>query len=111
MIPFIAFSLIFFLVAWGVSALVIFIGSKLIGEREGIGTAAAAALVGSFIYLIAWILIGRGLGSSLFAALGWLTMLRALYKIGWVKALALALIVWALASIIGLVLPTLPGPL
>jgi hypothetical protein len=37
--------------------------------------------------------------------------LRALYGMGWLKALVVAVIVWIAATIVGLLLPTAPGPL
>jgi hypothetical protein len=40
-----------------------------------------------------------------------LIALRALYDIGWLGALVIAVIVWIAATIVGLLLPTVPGPL
>jgi uncharacterized membrane-anchored protein len=37
--------------------------------------------------------------------------LRALYGMSWLKALVVAVIVWIAAMIVGLLLPTAPGPL
>jgi hypothetical protein len=41
----------------------------------------------------------------------WLIALRMLYNIGWLKVLVIAAMVWITATIIGFLLPTLPGPL
>ena len=74
-------SIVGFVVALVVATIVIYVVTKLLGEKAVIG--------GIF----------------------WLLALKALYKIGWLKALAIAIIVWILATIIGFFLPTLPGPL
>jgi hypothetical protein len=41
----------------------------------------------------------------------WLLALKSLYRIGWLKAIAIAVLVWIAASVIGNFLPTLEGPL
>jgi hypothetical protein len=37
--------------------------------------------------------------------------LKFFYKIGWLKSLVIAVVVWILTTIIGWFLPTLTGPL
>ncbi len=103
------FSLLGFLVAWLISAIIIYVASKLLWERQGFLTAVLAALVGAIIYAIAGFLI-PGIIGSLLALLGWLIALRYLYRIGWLRAALMALIIWIFALIVGLLLPTLPGP-
>ncbi|HEY4657319.1 MAG TPA: hypothetical protein VIH34_02415 [Candidatus Bathyarchaeia archaeon] len=41
----------------------------------------------------------------------WLYSLGSLYKIGWLRALVIAIVVWISATIVGIVLPTIVGPL
>jgi hypothetical protein len=36
--------------------------------------------------------------------------LQFLYKIGWIKSLVIAVVIWIVASIVGLFLPTIGGP-
>ena len=69
-----------------------------------------AAIVGSTVYLLAYWLLGNGLLAAIVAGVFWLLALKALYKIGWLKALVIAVLVWILGTIIGYFLPTLSGP-
>jgi hypothetical protein len=41
----------------------------------------------------------------------WLFALKQLYEIGWFKSLLIAIIIWIVASIVGVLLPTASGPL
>ena len=93
------------------STLVIWVVTKLFGEREGIGTALIAAIIGTIIYTIAYWLLGDGLLASIIGGIVWLLALKGLYKIGWLKALAIAIVIWLLTWLVGLFLPTLSGPL
>lgn len=98
-----------FIAALVISAIVIFVASKLLGEKEGFGTAIAAAFVGAIIYAVVRFFMPGILG-SLLALVGWLLALKALYHIGWLKALLMAIIIWIFATIVSFFLPTLPGP-
>jgi hypothetical protein len=101
--------IISFIVSWIVSTIIIFVVTKFFGESEGIGHALKAAIAGSIIYALAYFFLG-GLG-SIIGGIVWLLALKGLYKIGWGKALVVAIVVWILAGLVGLVLPTLTGPL
>ena len=105
-------SAIIFVIGLIVSTIIIYITTKLFGQKEGIGRAFVTAIIGTVIYSIAYFLFG---GSGLIAAavggIVWLIALRALYDIGWLRALVIAVIVWIAATIVGLLLPTVPGPL
>ncbi len=98
-----------FIASWIVSTIIIYLVTKLFGETEGILHAAKAAIAGSIIYAIAYFLLGA-LG-SIVGGIVWLLALKGLYKIGWGKALVVAIVVWILAGLIGIFLPTLTGPL
>ncbi len=100
-----------FIAALIVSTLVIWVVTKLFGEREGIGTALITAIIGTIIYTIAYWLLGDGLLASIIGGIVWLLALKGLYKIGWLKALAIAIVIWLLTWLVGLFLPTLSGPL
>ena len=81
------------------------------GEKEGFVRTLLAAIIGTVIYALAYIIIGNGLLAAIVGGVFWLLALKALYKIGWVKALVIAVLIWILATIIGYFLPTLSGPL
>jgi len=103
------FSLTGFLVAWAISAIIVWIASKLLWARGGILTAVLAALVGAIIYSVTGSL-APGIIGSLLALVGWLLALKFLYHAGWLKAGLLALVIWIFAVIASFFLPTLPGP-
>lgn len=107
----IASTVVFFLVGLIISAIIIYVVTKLFGEREGIGTALFAALAGAIIFALAYYFLGQGLLAGLIGGFVWLLALRSLYKMGWLKALVVAVIVWIIAAIVGFVLPTVVGPL
>jgi hypothetical protein len=94
-----------------VSTVIIYVVTKLMGEKEGFARALLAAVIGTAIYALAYFLLGNGLLAAIGGGIVWLLALRALYKIGWVRALVIAVLIWILATIIGYFLPTLSGPL
>ena len=107
-------TVIVFLVSLVISAIIIYVVTKIFGEKEGFGTALLAALIGAIIYAAAYYFLRSELGwllASLIGGIAWLIALGALYGIGWLKALVIAVIVWIIAAVVGLVLPTVIGPL
>jgi len=106
-----AATVVFFIVGLIVSAIIIYVITKLFREKEGIGTALLAALAGAIIYALAYYFLGQGLLAALIGGFVWLLALGSLYNIGWLKALVVAVIVWIVAAIVGFVLPTVVGPL
>jgi len=104
-------TLIFFLVGLIISTIIIYVITKMFGEKEGIGTAILAALVGAVIYALAYYFLGEGLLAALVAGFFWLLALGGLYSMGWWKALGVAVIVWIVAFFVGFILPTVVGPL
>jgi hypothetical protein len=103
-------TLLMFVIALVISTIVIYVITKLFGETESITTALIAAIAGTVIYTIVYYLIGNGLIAAIIGGIVWLLALGYLYKIGWVKALLIAIVVWVVASIVGWFLPTLTGP-
>ena len=99
-----------FVMSMVVSGVVIYIATKLLGEKEGFGTAILAALVGSVVYTLAYYFLGTGLLAALVGGIAWLIVLGSLYKIGWLKSLLIAAVVWVIISLLSF-LPTLVGPL
>jgi len=111
---------ILFVINLLISAIIIFIVTKIFGETEGFGTAILAAFVGAIIYTALYYIFGNisdltGLKwvASLIGGIGWLIALRFLYSIGWLKALGLAIIIWIISAVVGYFLPILAttGPL
>ncbi len=99
------------LVALVISTVIIYFVTRLMGEKEGLVTALIAAVIGTVVYILAYFLLGNGLLAAVLAGIVWLLALKGLYKIGWVKALIIAVLIWIFATIIGFFLPTLSGPL
>ena len=103
-------SALIFIVALVISTIIIYITTKLFGQKEGIGRAFVTAIIGTLIYFVAYYILGNGLISALVGGIIWLIALKALYNIGWFKAFVIAVVVWISATIIGFLLPTVPGP-
>jgi hypothetical protein len=55
--------------------------------------------------------LGDGLLAAIIGGIVWLLALKGLYKIGWLKAILIAVLIWIVAAIVGILLPTLTGPL
>ena len=104
-------SVIIFLVSLAISTIVIYVVTKLFGEKEGIGRAFLAAIIGTIVYSIAYFALGTGWLAAILGGIVWLLALKWLYDIGWLKSLGIAVIVWIAATIVGFLLPTVPGPL
>jgi hypothetical protein len=103
-------SIVYLLIALLVSTVIIYLVTRFMGEKEGLGTALVAAIIGTIVYVLAYLFLGNGLLAAVLAGIVWLLALKALYKIGWTKALITAVIIWVFATIIGFFLPTLSGP-
>jgi len=104
-------TILYFLIALVISAIIIYAITKLFGEEEGIGTALLAALTGAIIYALAYYFLGNGLLAAVLGGIVWTLALAFLYDMGWLKAIATAAIVWILAMLVGIFLPTVIGPL
>ncbi|HZA08000.1 MAG TPA: hypothetical protein VE619_09865, partial [Nitrososphaeraceae archaeon] len=103
--------ILIFIVGLIVSTIIIFIVTKIFGEKEGIKTAFATAIIGSIIYGVTYLLIGNGLLAAILGGIVWLFALKWLYRIGWLKSIIVAVVIWIVTSIVGILLPTAPGPL
>ena len=103
-------AVIFFVIGWLISAIIIYFVTKLFEQKEGFGTALLAALVGAIIYAIAYLFLG-GLLAAVVAGLGWLIALALLYEMSGLRALGVAVVVWLVAIVVGYFLPTILGPL
>ncbi len=100
-----------FFVSLVISAIIIYISAKLLGEEEGFGTAILVALSGAIIFALVSSFIGVGWVATLVGGIAWLIALGSFYKIGWIKSFVIALVIWVFAMLVSTVLPTIPGPL
>lgn len=103
-------SALTFIVGLVISTIIIYVTTKLFGQKEGIGRAFVTALIGTLIYFVAYYIFGNRLVSALVGGIIWLIALKVPYNIGWFKALVMAVVVWISATVIGFLLPTVPGP-
>ena len=90
-----------FLVALIVSTIIIYVVTTLFGEKKSIGTAVIAAITGAIIYAVVYFLLGSGLIAAGLAGIVWLIALGSLYKIGWLRALVTAIVIWVITEIVG----------
>jgi len=104
-------SALIFIIGLIVSTVIIYIVTKLFGEKEGIGRAFVTAIIGAIVYGVVYFLLGNGWLAAIVGGIVWVMALRGLYKMGWLKSLTVAVIIWIAATIIGLLVPTAPGPL
>ena len=103
-------SALTFIVGLVVSTIIIYVTTKLFGQKEGIWRAFVTALIGTLIYFVAYYIFGNGLISSLVGGVIWLVALKVFYNIGWFKAFMIAVVVWISATVIEFLLPTVLGP-
>ena len=103
-------SLIVFILGIIVSTIIIYLVTKLFGEREGIKTAFFAAIIGTIVFTIVYAILGRSPVAGIIGGIAWLIALRWLYHMSWLRSIAVAIIVWIAGIIIGSVIPTGIGP-
>jgi hypothetical protein len=106
-----ATSIIIFLVGLLISTVVIYLVTSLTRQRRSLKLALFTAIIGSIVYGIAYVLLGNGFLSSVLGGIAWLLALKAIYRMGWLKALIVAIGIWIITTIIGVMLPTAIGPL
>jgi uncharacterized membrane protein len=104
-------SIVLFVLGLVISTVIIYIVTKLFGEKEGIKHALAAALIGSAVYGIVYFIFGQGFLAAVIGGIVWLLALKALYSFGWIKAFVIAVIIWIISGLLGLIVPTGLGPL
>ncbi|MDO9097405.1 MAG: hypothetical protein Q7U60_04720 [Candidatus Methanoperedens sp.] len=100
-----------FLLSLVISTIIIYVVTKMFGEKEGVGTAILAALIGAIIYAVAYYFLGAGFLASAIGGIAWLVALGSLYDIGWLKSLAIAVVIWIIANLVSFFLPTVIGPI
>lgn len=104
-------TIITFLIGLVISTIIIFIVTRLFGERESVKIAFITAVIGAVIYTVIYYLLGNGLVAAIVGGIVWLISLKWLYKMGWLKSILVTVIIWIIASIVGVLLPTASGPL
>ena len=100
-----------FLLGLFVSGIIIYFVTKLFGASKGIGTAILTALIGTIVYTVSYHLLGTGWMAAIAAGIVWLIALGVLYRIGFLRSLVISVAIWICATIIGVFLPTVSGPL
>lgn len=93
-----------FIIAWLVSAVIIYIVLKIYPgkqRREDIGGALLAALLGELVYSF-FNIIELPLG-SLLALVVWLWILKKLFGVGWIGAAVMAFLIYILSLIVSLI--------
>jgi hypothetical protein len=65
----------------------------------------------SILWCTTFYIFGNGLLSAVVGGIIWLIALKMVYNIGWFKAFVIAAVVWIAATVIGFLLPTVPGPI
>jgi hypothetical protein len=104
-------SAIIFVIGLIISTIIIYVVTRLFGEKKGFGRAFVTAIIGTIAYSIVYFLLGNGWLAAIVGGIVGLIALRLLYGMGWLKALGVAIIIWIAATIVGILLPTVPGPL
>lgn len=97
-------SLVQFIVAWIISAVIIYVALKLFPgrqKRENIGGALLAALVGEAIFIF-FDIINVPIGNIL-SILVWLYALKKLFGVGWIGAGIIALLVYIFSLLVSLI--------
>lgn len=104
-------TIIRFLVGLLISTIVIYLVTFLLGQRRSIKLALFTAIIGSIVYGISYTSLGNGFLSAVLGGIAWLLALKTIYRMGWLKAFVVAVIVWIITTITGTLLPTAIGPL
>jgi len=97
--------IILILVGLLISTVVIYLVTFILGQRRGIKLAFLTAIIGSVVYGLTDALLGNDLFSAVLVGLAWLLALKTIYRMSWLKALIVAVIVWIITTAIGTLLP------
>ncbi|MEM2940568.1 MAG: hypothetical protein QW304_03335 [Thermoproteota archaeon] len=92
-----------FLVAWGISTIVIYLAVMTYPrkrEKSDLVNSVVTALLGAIVFEV-FAYLGIPLG-GLLALIVWLFILKKMFKVGWIGAVVIALIIWVLNIIISM---------
>ena len=104
-------TIIRFLAGLLISTVVIYLVTFILGQRRSIKLARFASVIGTIVYEIAYYILGHGFISTVLGGIAWLLALKTIYRMGWLKSLIVAVIIWIITYIIESFLPTATGPL
>ena len=104
---------VIFVIGLVISTIIIFIITKLFGERTNIGKAFITAVIGALVWVIVYYFFGYGLLATVEGGIAWLFALRGVYGLSWTRAAIIAVIIWIVSYFVSVALnlPTAPGPL
>lgn len=103
-------SIIVFIIGIIVSTIIIYVVTKLFGQREGIKIAFFAAIIGTIVFTVVYAILGKSPVAGIIGGIAWLIALRWLYHMSWLRSIAVAIVVWIAGIIIGSIIPTGIGP-
>ena len=103
-------GIVSFLIGLAISTILIYVVTRLLGEKESLKIALLAALLGSIMFGIISYIFGNGIIAAAIGGIIWLVALKWLYNTGWLKAILIAVVLWIVVSIVGVFLPTFPSP-
>jgi hypothetical protein len=92
-----------FLIAWGISTIVIYLAVMTYPrkrEKSDLINSTITALLGAIVFEI-FAYLGIALG-GLLALIIWLFILKRMFKVGWIGAVIIAVIIWVLNIIISM---------
>ena len=100
-----------FLIGLLVSTVVIYVVTLVMRQRRSIKSTILAAIIGSIVYVVAYTRLNDPFLSAILGGIAWLLALRIIYRMGWLKALVVAVMIWIVAYVVDGLLPTTIGPL
>ncbi|MEM2087613.1 MAG: hypothetical protein QXF52_02925 [Thermoproteota archaeon] len=92
-----------FLVAWGISSIIIYLAVIIYPrkrEKNDLVNSVVTALLGAIVFEI-FAYLGIPLG-GLLSLIIWLFILKKMFKVGWISAVVIAVIIWVLNIIISM---------
>ncbi len=104
-------TVIHFLLGLLISTVVIYIVTTFMRQRRSVKLALFAAIIGSIVYIVSYIEFKDDFISAFLGGIAWLLSLKFIYRMGWLKALIVAVVIWIITTLLGNWLPTAIGPL
>ena len=104
-------SIIFFLIGLLVSTVVIYLVTLFMRQRRSLKLALFTAIMGSIVYVIAYVLLRNDFLSAILGGIAWLLALKSFYHMGWLKALIVTVGIWIIITIIDVLLRNAIGTL
>ena len=104
-------SVVRFLVGLLISTLVIYIVTFFMRQRRSVKLALFAAIIGSIVYYISYVAFKDAFLSAFLGGIAWLIALKTIYRMGWLKALIIAVAIWIITTFVSNWLPRAIGTL